>query len=194
MDARWLWLLLFSGSEGTLQEPACDYNGMLDRMEAAELLSLMEKVQERLRNLGVEAHAVTEDATPVNLFIDKNYNIRMERPEGPALPFRPLVKALFILFLKHPEGIVLKQRERYTQELECIYSVIAPGVSPENRGKRVRRLMDIEDNSFSEKLSVLNASMDKLLPQAISDSYKVHGYNGHPRRIPLPQIYVHWEK
>ena len=39
LDARWLWLLLFSGSEGTLQEPACDYNGMLDRMEAAELLS-----------------------------------------------------------------------------------------------------------------------------------------------------------
>ena len=79
---------------------------MLEQMEAAELLALMEKVQQRLKALGTEVAAV-EMLEPVELYIDQRYTIRMGAPDGPVLPLRPLVKALFILFLRHPEGILL---------------------------------------------------------------------------------------
>ena len=47
------WRLLFGDIEsGVLEEPHADYAGMLEGMEAADLLSLMEMVQERLRKLG----------------------------------------------------------------------------------------------------------------------------------------------
>ena len=196
IEARLMWMLL-SGAQGVLEEPAVDYGGMLERMEAAELLALMEKVQERLKAMGVSADATgamlgSDAAAPVDLYIDRQYTIRMEAPDGPALPLRPLVKALFILFLRHPEGILLKQRDLYRQELEEIYAVICPNTAVEDVRARVGRLVNLQDNSFSEKASVLNARLEELLPAGTAEEYKIQGYNGHPRRVPLNPLLVHW--
>lgn len=190
IDALWMWLLL-SGTKGCLEEPAADYGGMLEQMEAAELLALMEKVQQRLKALGTEVAAV-EVLEPVELYIDQRYTIRMGAPDGPVLPLRPLVKALFILFLRHPEGILLKQRDRFRQELEDIYTIISPATAREDIQARVGRLVNLQDNSFSEKASVLNARLEELLPAGTAEDYKIQGYNGHPRRIPLNPLLVHW--
>ena len=192
-----MWQLLYFGAGGLLEKPVADYGGMLDRMEAAELLALMEKVQERLRAMGVsvEPAAVQPgplEAAPVELFIDRQYTIRTGASDGPVLQLRPLVNALFILFLRHPEGILLKQRDRYRQELEDIYSVICPNIAVEDVGARIGRLMNLQDNSFSEKASVLNARLEELLPEGTAENYKIQGYNGHPRRIPLNPLLVHW--
>ena len=197
IEAQLMWQLLYSGTGGVLEEPAVDYGGMLERMEAEELLVLMAKVQERLKAIGVTADATgamlgSDAAAPVELYIDRQYTIRMGASDGPALPLRPLVKALFILFLRHPEGILLKQRDRYRQELEEIYSVICPNTAIEDVRARVGRLVNLQDNSFSEKASVLNARLDELLPSGTAEDYKIQGYNGHPRRVPLNPLFIHW--
>lgn len=185
------WELVFEGAEpGLLGEPGADYAGMIEGMEAADLLALMEMVQERLQKLGSNPTLQTSLA-PSRLFIDKMYNIRIDSADGPSLPLRPLVKALFILFLKHPEGIRMKERARFESELSDIYSMILPNTDPECREKRIRRMMDLSDNSFSEKTSVLNARLEECFPSKAS-CYKVQGYNGHPRRIPLDPLMVVW--
>ena len=189
LEACLLWHMLFQGE--FLEEPEVDYDGMLERMEAAELLSLLEKVQERLRALGAEKEI--EEAKPVKLYIDKNFTVYLDGRGGQVLPLRPMVRALFVLFLRHPEGILLKQRDLYRQELEEIYSVICPNLSGEVVRSRIGRLVDLQDNSFSEKASVLNASLDELLPRGMAGSYKIQGLNGHPRRIPLSPLMVEWE-
>ena len=74
-----------------------------------------------------------------------------------------------------------------------IYEVIAPHVDAQDRRRRVRRLTDYEGNAFSENLSVLNATLDRILPPDQSQEFKVQGYNGHPRRIPLSPLKVHWD-
>ena len=192
-----MWQLIFSVGGDVLEEPAADFNGMLDQMEAAELLALMEKVQERLKTMGASpgiSKTVPEpaEAGPVELHIDRHYTIRMGAPDGPALPLRPLVKTLFILFLRHPEGIVLKQRDRYRQEMEEIYTAICPNTAIETVRARIGRLVNLQDNSFSEKASVLNARLDVLLPKEVSWEYKIQGYNGHPRRILLNPLMIKW--
>ena len=199
IQARIAWELLFSG-DGCLHDsgPEIDYNGLLEGMEAAQLLSLMEKVLERLKQLGAEPVAnghgeEVEGREPETLYIDSSYHIRLGSPNGPAIPFRPLVRALFILFLRHPEGIVLKQRGRYEAELNEIYAIISPKTAPEDRQARIHRLVDPEDNSFSEKASVLNALLDRLLPEN-AFNYKIQGINGYPRRIPLSPLKVVWEE
>ena len=190
IEVQFLWRLLYHGAGGRLEEPAFDYGGLLDGMEAAELMMLMVKVQERLKDLGMGVESLTE---PVELFIDKNYSIRMGGPDGPMLQLRPLVKTLFILFLKHPEGILLKQRDSYRAELEEIYSTINPNTFREDVKARVARLVDLQDNSFSEKASVLNARLEELLPEGIVGDYQIHGYNGCPRKIRLNPLLVHWK-
>lgn len=194
IQALLLWALLQARTDRVLEEPAADYAGMLEGMESAELLALIGMAQERLRAMGVEVPAVQNETTPIRLHIDRHYAVRLDSPQGREVLLRPLVKALFILFLKHPEGIVLKERYRYATELEAIYGVISPNTSMEDRQKRIRRLVDATDNSFSEKASVLNATLDRLLPQGIVSGYKIQGTNGHPRRIPLDPLIVIWEE
>ena len=190
IEAQLMWWLLSHGEAGNLSEPPVDYGGLLDGMEAAELLALMEKVQERLKRLGCEAEPLAE---PVELYIDKHYNISLGGADGHVLALRPLVKTLFILFLKHPEGILLKQRDAYREELEKIYSTINPNTFREDVKARVARLVDIQDNSFSEKASVLNARLEELLPEGIASDYQIQGHNGCPRKIRLNPLLVHWE-
>lgn len=192
IEAQWMWFVLFSVTEGILEEPVEDYSGLLDGMEAAELLALLEKVQARLKQLGRGGESRIEKASPVKLYIDKKYHVHMGSPDGPVLPLRPLVKTLFILFLRHPEGIVLKQRDKYRKEMEEIYAVISPNTALEDIQSRIGRLVDLQDNSFSEKASVLNARLDQLLPAAVSQEYKIQGYIGQPRRIPLNPLMVNW--
>lgn len=181
------WELLFSFN---LEEPGRDYAGVLDGMDAAELLTLIAKAQERLREL--EDNPLTANAEPSRLFIDSQYNIRLDAQDGQLLPIRPLLRALFILFLRHPEGIRFKERAAFEKELAGIYAVILPDADPETREKRIRLMMDLADNSFSEKTSALNARLEELLPGK-SSSYKIQGYNGHPRRIPLDPLMVVWQ-
>ena len=189
IEVQLMWQLLFPGVPGKLSEPQVDYGDLLDGMEAAELMALMTKVQERLKHLGCGLESLGE---PVELFIDKNYSIRMGGPDGPILQLRPLVKTLFVLFLRHPEGILLKQRDSFRAELEEIYSTINPNTFKEDVKARVARLVDLEDNSFSEKASVLNARLEELLPEGIAGDYQIRGRNGCPRKIRLNPLLVHW--
>ena len=189
IDARVLWALLNAVDKDCLGEPSVDYGGLLDGLEAAELIVLMEKAQERLREL-----ECVEAAEPVDLFIDKRFVIRTGGADGTILTLRPLVKTLFILFLKHPEGILLKQRDCYRKELEDIYSTINPNTDRDDVKARIARLVDLQDNSFSEKASVLNARLDELLPKGIAGQYQIQGYNGCPRKIWLNPLLVHWEE
>ena len=193
IEAQWMWLMLFHETDRGVNEPSVDYGAMLDGMEAAELMMLMVKVQERLKDLGCGVGPIIESVDPVELFIDRNYTIRMGGPDGPMLQLRPLVKTLFILFLKHPEGVLLKQRDCFRAELEEIYGVISPNTDRENIKARIARLVDLQDNSFSEKASVLNARLEELLPEGIAGDYQIQGYNGCPRKIRLNPLLVHWK-
>ena len=50
IGAQVLFALLIAVDDDCLQEPSFDYGGLLDSLDASELLMLMEKVQERLKN------------------------------------------------------------------------------------------------------------------------------------------------
>ena len=188
------WKLLCSASGRVMEGVGVDYGGMLEGMEASELLALMEKIQERLEELqGGSAEIREAGVAPTRLFVDESYHIRLGAEDGVELALRPLVKALFILFLKHPEGIRLKERERFETELNEIYSRIAPNVSQEDRQRRIRRMVDPMDNSFSEKASVLNARLERLFSGEEAGFYKIQGSNGAPRRVLLDPVMVVWK-
>ena len=191
IEACLVWRVLSSWTDGCLEDPGMDYGGLLEGMDATGLLALVEQVQKRLKAMGVQE--VVPSCDPRKLFIDKEYNIHLDGKEGRVLPLRPLVKAVFIFFLKHPEGILLKERFLFEKELYDIYTVIVPHVPEEDRRERIRRLVNPSDNSFSEKASVLNARLEKFLPVGAVDQYKIQGTNGFPRRILLDPLLVSWE-
>ena len=190
IEARLAWALLTGEGNNCLEEGGSPYAyEALELLEARELFNLMGRIRETLAARGIEAD---EDLSgePTVVHIGKEYDIRIG---GIELPLQPLLKTIFIFFLRHPEGICLKDRANYADEISSIYAVISPETSETVREQRMVRLLSPLDNSFSEKLTNLNKRLEEILGKEQSPLYKVQGSNGHPRKIPLSTIYVEWE-
>ena len=118
------------------------------------------------------------------VFIGENrVEVRME----------PLVKAVYLLFLKHPEGIIFKDLPDYRQELTKLYSEVRPW------GLSDRALQSIEDvtnpflNSINEKCARIKKVFLGLLKGNVAEYYYIKGTRGEPKRIELPRDLVVWE-
>lgn len=197
IQARVAWEILF-GKDAVLEEPKVPYGDpeRLDLLSACELFDLLQKVQEKLLEKG---YVVTIDTAngPINqepqtLHISKDFHIFIDCFGLKEILLSPLLKTVFILFLKHPEGIRIKEKQAYRQELLDIYAHIFPNLDPDIGLERINRLIAPGQNAFSENLSHLNRALSSILGPNASP-YQVYGTKGHPRRILLDPVYVTWE-
>ena len=127
------------------------------------------------------------------LVISRNYRIFLgdERKE---VHLEPLVKAVYLLFLKHPEGIVFKDLPDYRMELADIYNKVRPW------GLNERALRSIEDvtnpllNSINEKCARIRKVFATILDSSVAEHYYIRGTRGKAKCIDLPRELVIWEK
>ena len=191
------WEILF-GKTGVLEEPEVKYGDpeRLDLLSARELFDLLQKVQEKLQEKGYDVSIDKADGPispePQTLHISKDYRILIDCLGLKEIPLRPLLRAVFILFLRHPEGIRIKEKQTYREELLDIYAHIFPNLDPDICRERIDRLIAPGQNVFSENLSHLNRALTSILGPDASP-YQVYGSNGRPRRILLDPVYVVWE-
>lgn len=105
----------------------------------------------------------------------------------------PIVKAVYLLFLNHPEGIAFKYLPDYRKELADIYQKIKP------YGLTERAIRSIEDvtnpllNSINEKCSRIRAAFMPLVDASLLDQYIIIGKSGEAKKISLPRELVIWE-
>lgn len=125
--------------------------------------------------------SITRDGT-VNL-IDYNKEVKME----------PLTKAVYLLYLKHPEGIAFKELPDYRKELAELYTKIKP------LGLNDRVIKSIEDvtnpllNSINEKCSRIKSAILAEVDVTLADQYYISGKSGEQKKITLPRKLVIWE-
>ena len=197
IQARVAWEILF-GKTGILEEPEVKYGDSerLDLLSARELFDLLQKVQEKLQEKGYDVSIDKADGPispePQTLHISKDYRILIDCLGLKEITLRPLLRAVFILFLRHPEGIRIKEKQAYREELLDIYAHIFPNLDPDICRERIDRLIAPGQNAFSENLSHLNRALTSILGPDASP-YQVYGSNGRPRRILLDPVYVVWE-
>lgn len=99
----------------------------------------------------------------LRLRIDDQYRIFVEYDDGspiaevkmPALP-----KALYFVFLNHPEGFPLKHLIDYREELLSWYRKFS---NRKNVEKYIDKLVDPTDNSANEKISRIREAFNKVL-------------------------------
>ena len=117
------------------------------------------------------------------LLTDYNKEVRME----------PLTKAVYLLFLKHPEGIAFKALPDYRKELAELYATIKP------LGLNDRVIKSIEDvtnpllNSINEKCSRVKAAFLSEVDTSLADQYYITGKGGEPKKVTLPCKLIIWE-
>ena len=127
------------------------------------------------------------------LIITKDYRILLPDYFNLEVKMEPLVKAVFLLFLRHPEGIVFKCLPDYREELIDIYKDLRP------LGLNNRSLQSIEDvtnpclNSINEKCARIRAAFINKFDEHLAKNYFVTGERGEAKKITLPRDLVVWE-
>ena len=194
--SRRVLLALLEG--GLLAEPEAPYGSsdQIALLEAGELIRLYHSVRERMAALGLHPDRIDppERREPEVLRITSRYRIFLPERGGEELRLRPLVKTVFIFFLKHPEGVPAKCIGDYRGELLGIYSRVTGRDDTEAVAATVDRLVDVMDNSLSENCSRLNARLAACFPEETLDRYRVQGSCSGLRRIALEPMYVRWEE
>ena len=109
------------------------------------------------------------------------------------IKMEPLVKAVYLLFLKHPEGIVFKCLPDYRKELAELYQKIRP------LGLNERAIQSIEDvtnpclNSINEKCARIRGAFVSQFDERLAEHYFIDGRRGQEKKIALPRDLVVWE-
>ena len=168
--------------------------------EGESIDDLMDEVRERiakLRQRGIAEYILEQLIHPDNrlsrMVITKDWRIMLPDYNNMEIKMEPLVKAVYLLFLRHPEGIVFKQLPEYRQELTEIYSRLRPS------GLSERALRSIEDvtnpmlNSINEKCARIRGAFLGQFDEYMAKSYYIDGLRGQPKKIALPRNLVTWE-
>ena len=127
------------------------------------------------------------------LIITKDHRIMLPDYNDIEVKMEPLVKAVYLLFLKHPEGIVFKGLTDYREELLDIYKGLKP------MGLSQRTIQSIEDvtnpllNSINEKCARIRSAFVKEFDEGLAKNYFVTGERGEAKKIALPRDLVNWE-
>ena len=142
----------------------------------------LETLEEKSKNaIKLSRLTIAKDGTI--LLSDYQKEVKME----------PLVKAVYLLFLKHPEGILFKQLPEYRSELIQIYEKLRP------TGLTERALQSIEDvtnpllNSINEKCARIRGAFVGEFDDYMAKYYYVEGKRGEAKKIMLSRDLVIWE-
>ena len=172
-------------------------NEELKQLHRSILIAEVKEKVRMLKELGMsEAEIVSSFriSQPLKkLVISRNYRIFLgdERKE---VHMEPLVKAVYLLFLQHPEGIVFKDLPDYRQELAGIYNKVRPW------GLTDRALQSIEDvtnpllNSINEKCARIRKAFVTMLDGSVAGQYYIKGARGEAKKIDLPRDKIVWER
>ena len=179
-----LYYLLWVNQE-QLESPATFYGRSLEEQETEELLAFVEMAKQELdRRENLAGHTLGS----ARIRITRSLRVFVGAQE---VRVRPMAKCILLLFLKHPEGIILKEIYNYCPEIRSIYRRISRSGSPEAIERSVQRLMDICTNNLNLNISRANAAMAGLVSEP--DLYTIKGSAGHPKAIRLPRSLVVWE-
>lgn len=181
-----LYYLCAAGGD-MLESPEMFYGRSLEEQETSELVAFVEMAGRELRRREKEA-LVRNTVGTAGIRITKTLRIYVGSQEVRA---RPMAKSVLLLFLKHPEGIVLKCISDYSKELSYYYRRVSRSDSPADIESRVQRLLDICTNNLNINISRANAAMAGLVDDP--DLYTIKGTAGRPKTIRLSRSLVVWE-
>ena len=119
------------------------------------------------------------------LIMDDYYRIFLPDFNNMEIDMHPLPKALFILFLRHPEGILLKDIHDYKKELLKIYNSITNKGDLDDIEESIDRICDPSDGSIHEKISRIKEAFIKNMSIDTAKNYIVTGERGKIKKILL---------
>jgi len=127
---------------------------------------------------------------PSRLLIDEEFKIYLPDFNNIEIIMTPLPKTLFILFLRHPEGINLKSLIEYKKELLEIYKLLSYRETYFNMVESVNRICNPFEGSINEKLSRIKEAFLKKISMDTAKYYIVVGERGMNKKIKIDRSLI----
>ena len=120
------------------------------------------------------------------LVVNKDMKIVLPYYNEVEVKMPAMCRAIYILFLKHPEGIALKDIADYRAELEDIYSIVMPGRNEERAKEAIDNLVDPMSNTLNEYISKIKRCFkSRIINEELASNYIISGKRGEPYRVAL---------
>ena len=119
------------------------------------------------------------------LVISNEYKIFLSDYNNLEITMHPLPKAVFFLFLNHPEGILFKNLPDYRDELIAIYKMVSGRENIDDMAKSINDVVNPTLNSINEKCSRIREAFVKHFEESIAQNYYITGERATPKKIAL---------
>lgn len=110
------------------------------------------------------------------LVITEDYRFILADYNNTEVELQPVHKAVYLLFLNHPEGIEFKRLTEYREELLNIYMKTARWMDKEKIVESVDKLVDPLDNAINEKCSRIKKVFLDLMDEYRASYYIISGH------------------
>ena len=110
------------------------------------------------------------------LIITDDYRFILADYNNMEVELQPVHKAVYLLFLNHPEGIEFKRLTEYREELLNIYMKTARWMDKEKIVESVDKLVDPLDNAINEKCSRIKKVFLDLMDEYRASYYIISGH------------------
>ena len=110
------------------------------------------------------------------LRITKDYRFILVDYDNKEIELQPVHKAVYMLFLNHPEGIEFKRLSDYRDELAKYYSATAKMLDKEKIDEGVAHLVNPLDNAINEKCSRIKKVMMEIMDEYTASYYIISSH------------------
>ena len=133
-----------------------------------------------LRSIGVsvleELRIEAAKSRLSRLLITKDYRIILVDYDNKEVEMTPVHKAVYLLFLNHPEGIEFKKLSDYRDELLGYYMATAKLMDKQTIAESVDMLVNPLNNSINEKCSRIKSIFLNMMDQYSANYYIISGH------------------
>ncbi len=125
------------------------------------------------------------------LRITRRHQIILEDFDRREVKMDTLTKAVFLLYLDHPEGIRFKDLADHRSELERIYMSLSGRSDLQAMQKSLDDLTNsVMSNSISEKVSKVKKAFKNVVDERVARFYYIDGKAGEPKKIAFDRSLV----
>ena len=161
-------------SDRTPEEIAVELSQLVRELVAAGRNDLL------LRSIGVsvleELRIDAAKSRLSRLLVTKDYRIILVDYGNKEVEMTPVHKAVYLLFLNHPEGIEFKKLCEYRNELLGYYMATAKLMDKKTIAESVDMLVNPLNNSINEKCSRIKSIFLNIMDQYTANYYIISGH------------------
>ena len=178
----------------SLDEETLDWDSLDQETQGiiSEINGLVDRLSQKGLNKHILMQLIAQPQVVSRMVITRDYRILLPDYNDMEITMTPLVKAVYLLFLRHPEGIVYKQLGDYRNELQHIYECIKGEPATKQMLKSIYDATDPFKNSINEKVARIREAFVTRFDESLASNYIVKGARGEARSVPVSWNLVEW--